>query len=281
VPPRVREPGREGCVPVTDNRSLVGGALVDPIDLSIARPASLVVPIFPTEPTTQMPTEGYLPIGRNQRQRHAGTCLAHTYGAAIEGDAVAVGAHGYEASIMDAYFGGRWIEGNGAEKRDGGIYPSKMISWFEDYGVLTDVRAPYDPNAVTTYRPDPRWAEERALSRATFIPIPTTTAAILAALEQGRHVAFCHFVHDSIFNVSRTTGEEEIAPGAVLIGHARLLVGWRDGWLLAMNWWENFGVPHPEHPDRGGFSWIKADEIADPRFLYHAAVLAVPPPIEV
>lgn len=227
-----------------------------------------------------MPTEGFLPIGRIQRQRHAGSCVAHTYAAAIEADANKAGALGYEVSIMDAYFGGRWIEGNGAEKRDGGIYPSKMIAWFRDYGVLMDVRAPYDPNAVTTYRPDPRWAEERALSTAIFDQIPTTTNAILAALESGRHVAFCHYVHDALFRVPRDTGREDVAPGAVLGGHARLIVGWRDGWLLVMNWWENFGVPHPEHPDKPGFSWIRADEIADPRFLYHAAVLAIPPPIE-
>lgn len=264
-----------------DNRSLVGGALVDPQDFSAVRPAAVVAPIFPTAPTAAMPAEGFLPIGRVQRQRHAGSCVAHTYAAAIESDAVEAGAFGYECSIMDAYFGGRWIEGNGAEKRDGGIYPSKMIEWFRDYGTLTDVRAPYNPDAVTTYRPDPAWAEERALSRATFIPIATTKDAILAALEQGRAVAFCHFVHDSIFRVDRTTGREDVAPGAVLGGHARLIVGWRDGWLLVMNWWENFGVPHPQHPDRGGFSWIRADEIGDLRFLYHAAVLAIPPPIEV
>lgn len=278
--PGVRGSG-EGEPVSVDNRSLVGGALVDPQDFSAVRPASVVAPIFPDTPSASMPAEGFLPIGRVQRQRQAGSCVAHTYGAAIEADAAEIGALGYEVSLMDAYFGGRWIEGNGAEKRDGGIYPSKMIEWFENYGVLTDVRAPYNPDAVTTYRPDPRWASERALSRATFVPIATTKDAILGALERGRTVAFCHFVHDSIFRVSRDTGDERVEPGANLGGHARLIVGWRDGRLLVMNWWENFGVAHPVHADRGGFSWIRADEIADPRFLYHAAVLAIPPPIEV
>lgn len=276
----------------TFNDSLKGGVKFDrPPDpafppLSFARVGAL---------PAGFPRRGFRTVGLAQKQARAGSCLPHGYAAAVEAWAREHAHAQFEASIMDWYFGGRWLEGTGQEAIDGGTFPSKGRAWADEYGLLSSARAPYVDSEVTTWRPKPEWAADRALLRTKFEPIPVDRDPILYALGvEQMCVPWCHGATAGIDQVDRTTGAELYVPNGQQWGHCRLLCAWDldrpmpDGMgaFGSLNWWGRTGAPwgiaHPTQPASwpDGFSWISFASFFKPGFVMDVARITVPPKIK-
>lgn len=265
---------------MSDFLHLVGGALRDPVDAAFPPVAFKY-----GDPLDSLPRRAFTPLGTAQFQRRAGTCLPHAYAACVE---AAVLPSDLQVSIMDWYFGGRWLEHNGAEERDGGTYPSKGREWASRHGLVTAARAPYDDSAVKTWRPKAEWAADRALLACRFEPIPLTAEAILTEIANGGTVPVCHKVVDSIFDTSRVDGTERFIDGANLGGHCRLAMGYdldesidgERGVAYVWNWWEGFGVRHPSQGHiHDSVSRMRLSHLVHPAFLQNADRLATPPEV--
>lgn len=220
------------------------------------------------------PRKGFRVVGSPQKQRRAGSCLPHGYSAAVEAWAKEHRHADFQVSIMDWYFGGRYLEGNGAETVDGGTYPTKGRAWSDQYGLLSAARAPYDDSQVTLWRPKPEWAADRRTLRAGFDPIPVERDSILYALGMEEMcVPWCHRATGGIDQVGADGNEVYIANGQQW-GHCRLLCAWDmdrpmpdgTGAFGSLNWWGldpshgitgRWGIAHPTQPEwADGFSWI-------------------------
>lgn len=252
--------------------------------LAFAR-AGLVLPAIPDE--------GYLLLSDPQKQRRAGSCVPHGYGGCVESRAKLSGID-FQVSIQDWYFGGRYLEGNGAERRDGGTYPSLARRWAREYGLLGADRAPYDDSTVTTWRPKAEWAADRRLLGCEFDPLPVSRDSLLYELAVNRGlVPVCHAGTKGIDNVGADGMERFVPldPNEKPWGHCRDLCGWnlrllpeQGGCGLVWNWWDGFGIPHPRaHLDnrfelhRDSFSWISFRDLVNRAFVQDAARLATPP----
>lgn len=267
-----------------DFTQLVGGVKFDP-------PAD---PAFPPVSfagfggdVDSLPDRVLLRVGGKQYQADAGSCIAHGYGAVGESFAAEIGA-ALQLCRQDIYFGARYVEGNGAEKRDGGAFPSRARQWLRDYGTVTEARKPYKASDVTTWRPPADWAADRLLLAMTFEPIPLTAEAIMWEVGHSRGaVAICHLVYPTLFRLN-VGGIEGGATGAMTGGHCRAVVGYDKtmatngygvGAFLVLNSWQGWGLPHPSQPGVDSLSWVPFSVMTDPKWLQNADRLALPPVI--
>lgn len=255
--------------------SLIGGVKPDPED-----------PDFPLVRASAAPFAGprrfFTTLGRPQFQRHAGSCTAHGYGAVIEAAAQKIGAD-FDVCRQDLYFGSRWLEGNGAERVDGGAFPSKVREWCRTRGVLPEVVKPYNPDDVTTWRPPSFWSARRRLLACTFTPITLSADAIMAEVAQDRAVAICHSVYAQMTDGLGADGVEKPPAGKSLGGHCRTVIGYdldhpAGPSLLVGNWWKGWGIAHPTNPAwRESCSWVPFKTLEAPRWLDTADRLAALP----
>ena len=193
------------------------------------------------------PTRHFVPLARPQYQSHAGSCVAHGYTLAAESDAVARTAATPQMCRQDLYFGARALEGNGAESRDGGSYPSLAREWLRDYGTVSEILRPYDPNIVTTWRPPHEWDAQRRLTSCDFQPTPISVDAVLAELAADRAIVFCHAVYAQMVNLTAPWVETGPDGGGSLGGHCRALIGYDvdERMLYCHNSWKGWGMAHP------------------------------------
>ncbi len=276
-------------MPTDDFSGLIGPEKFDPPEDPAFPPVS-----YATSGTWHagLPRKTFLVLGGKQYQANAGACTMHGYPRVVEAWARRTGAD-FQVCRQDGYFGARYLEGNGAEKRDGGAYPSLVRRWFAEYGTVDESRKPYDANQVTTWRPPASWAADRALLSMRFDPLPLNADAVLFEVgsNQGA-VAICHRVTDSINHVT-ADGIERFVDGPTLGGHCRAVVGYDldmfggQGGALIANSWRGWGAPHPlfgtdsrfdDEPD--SFSWMPLTSLADPKFIQNFDRLAVPPNIK-
>ncbi len=238
-----------------------------------------------------LPRKMFPVLGGKAYQDDAGSCTAHGYSAPIEAWARKIGAD-FQVCRQDLYRGARWIEGNGAEKRDGGAFPSMVRRWLLEYGMVDESRKPYNAHEVTTWRPPAEWAADRALLTTKLDPIPLTADAVMAEIgSNGNIVAFCHKVTDAINRVNHTDGIEASDSGAVLGGHCRAVAGYDlEGHpatpLLLKNSWRRYGIAHPlfstdtrfdDEPD--SYSWMSIASFENAKFIMNVDRLAVMPRI--
>lgn len=259
----------------------VGGAKPEPFDLAFPPLRAKAAPFAG-------PRRAFCSIGRRQYQADAGSCTGHGYSAPVEGQAAALGAD-LQLCRMDIYRGARWIEGNGAETRDGGAFPSRVRAWLAEYGTVTEARKPYAPHEVTTWRPPVEWADDRALLAPVYEAMRNTSADIVAEVSNWRQVPICHAVDAQMLNLP-ADGVERGMTGGSLGGHCRSVVGYdldRDfgllgvGGVLVMNSWKGWGLPHPERATDArfagyddSFSWVPLTVIdRDLRWLNDTARL--------
>lgn len=269
---------------------LIGPARFDPpVDLAFPPVSYGEAGVF----SAALPQRVYPLLGGKQYQADAGSCTAHGYSVPAESWARTTGAD-FQVCRQDLYFGARFVEGNGAETRDGGAYPSMVRTWLRDYGTVDESRKPYAAHDVTTWRPPAAWAADRRLLAMTYVPLPLTASAILFEVgTTGVPVAICHTVTDSINHVTGD-GVERFVDGTVLGGHCRAVVGYDlldhviggEGCVLIKNSWHGFGVAHPLHGSNpffvdevDSFTWMPLSSLEDPRFLQSADRLAVPPKV--
>jgi hypothetical protein len=266
---------------------LVGGVKFDPP----ADPAFPPVAWLYAQPLTEtQPRSKFLVLGGMQYQSSAGSCTAHGYSTVPESYAAGIGAD-LNLCRQDMYFGARWLEGNGAERIDGGAYPSKVREWLRDYGTVTESRQPYDPRIVTTWRPPAEWAADRHLLSMVFEPMPLQVGPLLHEIGVNElPIAFCHAVTSAIDRVG-PDGTEHTDNGEVLGGHCRAVVGYDmdrgGGAFLIRNSWKGWGVRHPLAATDSrfaaqvdSFSWISFNEFVSPAFLQSADRLSLPPWIQ-
>lgn len=242
-----------------------------------------------------LPRRFFAVLGGKQYQDDAGSCTAHGYPKVVESWAKKIGAD-FQVCRQDAYFGARFLEGNGAERRDGGAYPSYVRRWYREHGTVGEERKKYRPADVTTWRPPADWKDDRALLSHGYDPIPRTADAALFEMgSNGLPTAICHLVTDSINRVT-AEGLERFVDGPVLGGHCRAAVGYDldlfiggavTPSILVANSWRGFGIPHPlfatdsrfdDEPD--SFSWMPLASFENPRFLQDNDRLAQPPAIK-
>lgn len=212
----------------------------------------------------------FLRVARPQYQSHAGSCGAHMGSFLAETDALIRTGQTYQVCRQDLYFGARLLAGD--ERRDAGVIPDNLYRWGREFGLLSEVHKAYDPDDVTTWRPDPSWASERLASVFGLLPIPISSDAVLSELDADRPVGICHFVYGDMVNRTRTTGIEGEPEGGSLGGHARAVVGYdldanipgfSPGAVLVRNWWQGWGIPHPLAASdpayaghRDSYSWV-------------------------
>ncbi len=235
-----------------------------------------------------VPSRAYVTLGGRQYQKDAGSCTEHGYGAAVESWArTAVGAD-LQVCRLDGYYISRLMEGNGAERIDGGAYPSMVRLGWETRGRVTEARAPYDTKRVTTYVRPVEWEADAQLLKAKWARIPNDIEAMLPYLANGTPIPICHTVVGSMVNLG--AGGIEGGGGPSLGKHCRLVVGYdltRDdlrGSALVMTSWTGWGIPHPAIGEDSrfvgltdSFSWVPFSVVNDPKWLDDAAVLSVPP----
>lgn len=255
----------------TGYTDLIGGALRPRHDP--AWPA-----LAPEVPVGALPSSAFVTLGLPQHQAHAGSCLAHGFTAALEGDARARTGAVVQLNRLDLYFGARWLAGD--ETRDVGSYPDKAAEWLLRYGTVSEALKPYDPSVVTTWRPPASWAAERRLLTADLQPMPRSLDAIKAELAADRGVVVCHHVYQQMVNEAGATGVEiEPAPNAArsLGGHCRKIIGYDDarGAALLLNWWRGWGRPHPGSTTErwyskftDGCSWVPYETLMHPEWAW-------------
>lgn len=269
-----------------------GGVLFDPPVDPAFPPVSFA---YADVNTIGIPRKMFPLLGGPQFQKRAGSCLPHGYAACVESWAANQPEPiDLQISIMDWYFGARWLAGDAG--RDVGSYPTRGRQWSDQYGLLTAARAPYDDGAVNTWRPKSEWAADRLMLRSVFEPVPLMSDAFLAELAKLGTLPVCHKVVGSINSVSRTTGYETfVDDGKNYGGHCRLLCGYdldlqipgyQAGAGLLFNWWENFGIAHPMASSDSrfaeyhtSFSWVPLQTLENKSFFQDAARLAVPPKV--
>lgn len=235
-----------------------------------------------------IPAVAYCAIGGRQYQADAGSCTAHGYSAAVESWANKVVKADLQLCRQDIYYTSRLVEGNGAERIDGGAFPSMVRKALRELGTVTEARKPYNAHDVTTWRRPVEWNADALLLAPGFDRIPNDVEAMLPFLADGTPVVLCHAVYPSLFNL--LPGGLENAAGTRMGGHCRIAVGYdltRDdhrGALLVMNSWKGWGLPHPAKDEDArfagytdSFSWVPFPVVNDAKWLDDAAVLAVPP----
>lgn len=265
-----------------DFAHLVGGVKFDPP----------VDPAFPPVSygagggdVSTLPRRVMLRVGGRQYQADAGSCTAHGYSAVVESYAAERGM-GLQLCRQDIYFGARYVEGGGAERRDGGAYPSKVRQWLRDYGTVTEARKAYKAADVTTWRPPADWAPDRKMLAPEFEPLAPTVDAMLWEIGHERGaLAICHLVYNSIFHLG-VGGIEGGVSGGVQGGHCRAVVGYdRDlptngygtGAFLVLNSWAGWGLSHPDQVGVDSLSWVPFTVATDPNWIQTVDRLAVPP----
>jgi hypothetical protein len=251
--------------------------------LAFSRAGSVLPPDFPRA--------GSRRLARPQKQKRAGSCVPHGKSYLIESYVLEFVLADFQVSIMDWYFGGRWIEGNGAETVDGGQFPSKARQWADEYGLLSATRAPYVDSQVTIWRPRPEWAADRIELRAKLEPIPVERDTILYALGvEKRVVSICHRATDGIDNIP-ANGNERYIPSSQRWGHCRDIDAWDldrvfadgIGGVRLLNWWGDpdagmpWGVGIPGTEWRDGTSWMSFNSLLAPGFVDDADRLVVAP----
>ena len=231
-----------------------------------------------------IPAAALVAIGGRQYQADAGSCTAHGYSAAVESWANKVVKADLQLCRQDIYFMSRLMEGNGAERIDGGSYPSMVRTALSTRGTVTEARKPYAPHDVTTWRRPGEWEADARLLACRFDRIPGDVEAMFPFLADGTPVVVCHAVYPSMVNLP--LGGVEDDHGTRMGGHCRLIVGYdlvRED-VLVMNSWRGWGLKHPEaemdarfagYTD--SFSWVPFAVVNNPKWLDDAAVLAVPP----
>lgn len=239
--------------------------------------------------TADTPRKNFPILARPQYQSSAGSCAPHGATFVLESDVAERTGADVELCRLDVYRGARLLENNGAERVDGGSYPSLLHRWIRDFGTLSEIHAPYDPSLVTTWKPDPALDAERALLNGDLQPIPVAVGPIVAELAAGRCVAFWHQVYGNMTDIPKD-GIEREPQGRSLGGHYRAFIGYDmdqevtgygPGVLYAHNWWRSWGIAHPwaaNHPDfeahRDSVSIIPFSLLGAPGLFDGAARLA-------
>lgn len=255
---------------MSDLRSLVGGVKFDaePPPPPMSGAFSAAAPMDPVK---------FCTIGRRQVQAGAGSCGPHAATAMIEAWAKKTMGANLEIARLDVYDVAREEEGNGAEGRDGGVFPSMLRRAFERRGFISEARVPYDWRKATTYRRPAEWEADAQLNRCKFAVAPNDINAILPLVNDDTVVGLAHACYDSIFNL-RPDGIEQGRVGQLVGGHWRVVCGYDipKGMLLLWNWWESWGIRHPEF-DETGFSWVPFEVIQDGKWTQDTSFLATPP----
>lgn len=255
---------------------LVGGVRIPRADPAFP-------PVAYSRPVGARPKRAFAILSTPQHQAHASSCLPHAFIGALESEVKARTGADYQGSIQDCYFGARWLVGD--ETQDRGSFPGTAAQWLREYGSVSSVRAPYDPNTVTTWRPKPEWAAERRLLTADMPPIPASIDQILAEPAEGRCVPVCHHVFDQMGGQASITGiETGPDAGGSRGGHCRNVCGYDDevsvqgfgqGVVWVWNWWKGWGKPHPLADTdsryaafRDSFSMVPYSVLTDPRWSF-------------
>lgn len=243
-----------------DYTNLIGGALKPREDFRW--------PVLaPAVPVGELPHRAFALLSGPQYQANASSCLPHAMAGALESEARARVGAAIQINRMDLYFGARWLEGNGAETRDGGSFPDKAAEWLRVHGTVGEALKRYDPSEVKSWRPPAAWADDRRLLTADVQPMQRSVEQIRAEVAADRPVVVCHHVYRQMTDEARTTGIERGSynPANSLGGHARCIVGYDDteGAFLIWNWWRGWGIAHPEAATdsrfadfRDSFSWV-------------------------
>ncbi len=260
-------------MPLSPWDSLVGGAKPEPFDAAFPPLRMKAAPFAG-------PPRFFCTIGGRQYQADAGSCTAHGYSAPVEGRAALMGAD-LQLCRMDIYRGSRWIEGNGAERVDGGAFPSRVRAWLSQYGTVTEARKAYNPAEVTTWAPPAEWAADRALLAPVYAPMVNSWQDIVAELSNGNQVPICHAVDRTLMNLP-ADGVERGMTGPSIGGHCRSAVGYDlvKGAVLVLNSWKGWGLRHPEADTdsrfagyNDSFSWVPFTVLNDPAWLNDTARL--------
>lgn len=221
------------------------------------------------------------PLPRLQFQSHAGACVAHGFSLAAEAAAL-VGGATVQLCRQDLYFGARWLRG--WEHEDGGCLITDMARWMREYGTLSEVIHPWNPDDVTTWRPPSSLDAERRAFTCDYQPLGQTLTGLLTELAANRAIPFGHWVTPQMVGEAGQTGRERWHEGMGQVGaHCRAIVGYDpdDGFLI-QNSWQGWGVHHPEHAQSHprGFSWAPVDVVLNPGWGFDFHRLVRPLPVE-
>ena len=219
------------------------------------------------------------PLPRLQYQSHAGACVAHGFSYAAEAEALSR-AIVVQVCRQDLYFGARWLRG--WERQDSGCLLPDMATWMGQYGCLSEDRKPWNASDVTTWRPDPKWVNERRSLTCKYDPMSATLTGVLTELAANRAIPFAHWVTNGMLNP--VNGIERWKASEPRLGaHCRAIVGYDpDTGFLVVNSWRGWGKSHPvlnrTHPD--SFTWVPVETMLDPSFSFDFHRLTRPLPVE-
>ena len=219
------------------------------------------------------------PLPRLQYQSHAGACVAHGFSYAAEAEALARQIV-VQVCRQDLYFGARWLRG--WERQDSGCLLPDMAVWMRDYGCLSEDRKPWDASDVTTWRPDPKWVNERRSLTCGYVPMSATLTGLLTELDANRAIPFAHWVTAGMLNP--VGGVEQWRESEGRLGaHCRAVVGYDPArGFLVVNSWKGWGIAHPNTPGthRDSFSWVPTKAMLNPAFGFDFHRLTRPLPVE-
>ena len=253
---------------------LIGGALRAEEDPAAPRLARF-------RPVGALPASAFCTLSNPQYQSSASSCLAHAVELVLASDVKArTGAH-IAVCRLDIYYGARVLAGDWP--RDVGSYPHLAEQWLRERGTLPEILAPYDPSLVTTWKPKPEWAADRAAWTATLERLPADVEQIKAEIAKDRGVVLCHNVDRQMVSEAGTTGAERGMTGPSLGGHARAVMGYDDarGAFLVVNSWKGWGIPHPADPAwRDSISWVPYGVMVNPAWSFDFRRLARGLPVE-